>query len=64
MEWQPIETAPNDTYVLVYGPDYYGDEYFIAIRLEEVWGTGHPFCPLGCAPTHWMHLPEPPEEDE
>ena len=61
MEWQPIETAPKETYVLVYCPDCYGDEYGIAIRLEEVWWeTGEA---LSCTPTHWMHLPEPPEDD-
>ena len=63
MEWQPIETAPEDTSVLVYCPEYYGDEYGVAHwdSTDEKWIAG--FIPLDCIPTHWMHLPQPPKED-
>ena len=66
MNWQPIETAPEDTYVLVYCPEYYGDEYVIATldSTEEGWQIVDPRCPLACTPTHWMHLPEPPAKGE
>ena len=64
MKWQPIETAPEDTFVLTYCPEYYGDEYGIAYwdSTDEEWIAG--FMPLSYAPTHWMHLPEPPEENK
>lgn len=65
MKWQPIETAPEDTYVLVWSPEYYCYEYGIAVLggEEGYWLTYEGDLPLA-TPTHWMHLPEPPEEDE
>jgi len=67
-EWQPIETAPNDTLVLLYlgGND---------IEIGEGWHTydeppyGTPSKELywwvdergRVYPTHWMMLPEPPK---
>lgn len=73
MEWQPIETAPKDRDVWLFG-------------LAEIWHGSTPFeCQaqggwdpeewrwmtttfddrgqiLWIAPTHWMPLPAPPEE--
>lgn len=60
MEWRPIETAPEDEFVLVWCPDYNGeDRHVIAI-----WGCVTGWWPKYCGPTHWMPLPEPPEEKE
>lgn len=63
MTWQPIETAPEDTYVLVWCPDYFGSECGIA-RLQSwdnYWMAFEGYLPLA-TPTHWMPLPNPPEE--
>lgn len=69
-EWQPIETAPKGTKVLVYSPDrcancppeaggaitaWHDGEYWCNGRLE----TGE-IAVLKHAPTHWMPLPQPP----
>ena len=70
MGWQPIETAPKNTYVLVFME---GSIYEAKLRCAEgrkqyaVWDF--PFADAhgcGCCaggkdyPTHWMPLPEPP----
>ena len=66
MNWQPIETAPkNETPIL---------GYFKTIpRIRACWwsefqakkhGVGWAYDNNGLdQPTHWMLLPEPPEED-
>jgi hypothetical protein len=66
MKWQPIETAPKDRYILVTGP--------IGYRIDQVcWGgwlldDTHNWCDLNgarhpnAAITHWMPMPEPPED--
>lgn len=68
MEWQPIETAPNDgTRFLVYRPnrviieacvpDGYGcgDWYFEGVMWSGVANA--------MDATHWMPLPEPPNSE-
>jgi hypothetical protein len=70
--WQPIETAPKNTYILVFME---GSVY----EARRIWEEGYewyahwkfPFADAhgcGCCsggddhPTHWMPLPEPPTE--
>jgi hypothetical protein len=55
--WQPIETAPNDTTILVYRST--GE--FQLIQAEDNDYTWQPFVADGLdRPTHWMPLPAPP----
>lgn len=74
MDWQPIETAPRDeTYILLYDPDmgvdyscnktFVGkfnriqyDSYGLKRMLFEDFSSE----PWDWCPTHWMPLPEPP----
>lgn len=73
-EWQPIETAPKDgTSILAFMPD--AAEQFRIMPIEMLdfndgdgpqwWQAdvddGHP---LEVTPTHWMPLPQPPEQDQ
>ena len=62
MNWQPIETAPKDSIILV------GNAVGVhaAYRWETTTGyNGWTICDLApqeqFKPTHWMPLPEPPE---
>ena len=64
MTWQPIETAPRD-----------GSEILLWDKEFEACAVGYFFEPFaqwvafpGCTeevnPTHWMPLPQPPEEEQ
>jgi hypothetical protein len=71
-EWQPIETAPKDCPILIYGtwdselscelpkedPDIFMAEY-----CEGAWSIigGAYYSTFVYRPTHWMPLPEPPK---
>jgi hypothetical protein len=61
-DWQPIETAPMDTDVLLFEPDSY---IFVGSGWESAFNDDDPYwCASGgprSFPTHWMHLPELPE---
>jgi hypothetical protein len=62
MNWQPIETAPKDKWVLVYEPDW--PHLMVAKWVcDNMWKyareNGGVY--LTCCPTHWMQLPEPPK---
>lgn len=66
--WQPIETAPKDRAVLVYGPalDPQGVKFTSNVRTaipsgNEWIGHGDYFRLI---PTHWMEIPEPPTTQE
>ena len=69
VEWQPIETAPEDRSVLVYIPnaEHYGEGIYRAILSSEFgsWTTFglHVGRAVGASwwPTYWTELPDPPE---
>ena len=57
-EWQPIETAPEDEFVLVMEPSgRCGGAYLLGGEWSNDEGDAY-------NPTHWMHLPTPPQETE
>lgn len=64
MEWQPIETAPSQTSVLVGNCSLKG---FFRVAIRDAFGDWHndglgyiSMDPLDKSPTHWMPLPLPP----
>ena len=64
MEWQPIETAPRDgTEFLAFWSNAYGKFKFIQPmmwlnnRFVVTWDHDD-----DVKPTHWMPLPQPPED--
>jgi hypothetical protein len=60
-EWQPIETAPLKTEVLLYVPRRLGA--IVAMGSNNT-GTQWWSRNLGdLKPTHWMALPPPPAQD-
>ena len=68
MDWQPIETAPTNTPVLVWHPGF-GMGGWNCMRCDHFgdWHeTSHDGRKLkqGYEPTHWMPLPPPPTEKE
>ena len=68
MEWEPIETAPQDgTWMLLYfaGPQYYKIAFWSEQSADWYdWqgaqGVSASLTAYGDRPTHWMLLPEPP----
>lgn len=62
MEWQPIETAPKDgTPVLLYATPRMEVGYW-NVAVTDVGITGWYPSMYWRRPTHWMPLPEPPED--
>lgn len=62
MIWQKIETAPMDgTPVLLWGSDEEG--ICLGYRENGSWWNNL-YEPWRFNPTHWMPLPQPPEEKE
>lgn len=61
--WQPIETAPEEENVLIYGVDLYGKNIITGARKTkygwDVLGVGGCECETEIVPSHWM-LPTPP----
>lgn len=53
--WQPIETAPKDGLILVWGGSLHDSEI---ARVRE--GEFRIFDGSRCLPSHWMPLPKPP----
>jgi hypothetical protein len=62
-DWQPIETAPKDTAILVYGFGYSVAHF--NTRYERWIGFGRDTRDTEALarwpPTHWQPLPSPPE---
>lgn len=57
-KWQPIETAPKDAHeILVYEDGEMSITYWN--KYAECWDYD---VVCDSKPTHWMPLPEPPEE--
>lgn len=76
MNWQPISTAPHDTWILLYRPDSHSwsrvdigrwDENRHSNRPRPFWRSMHGL--LGITemrnhpPSHWMPLPPPPTDE-
>lgn len=57
-QWQPIETAPKDSYILGYDPHLKHPFLMIWNIPEQRFIAGHGFGDE--APTHWMSLPPAP----
>jgi hypothetical protein len=70
MEWQPIDTAPAETDVIVADPDRLSGEFHISIAWRHAesgkWWRPHsgPSLASYIMPTHWMPLPAPPTTEE
>lgn len=58
--WQPIDTAPKDNWILVWGPSsLVRDAHWISLPGGiEGWTEGERILTIKI--THWMPLPEPP----
>lgn len=61
-EWQPIETAPRRTAILVWAPTWGSPGEGM---LDDDRNVYSPCCggDLTPAPTHWQHLPKAPLSD-
>lgn len=71
MEWQPIETAPKNTNILVFMKGYVYEAEQVLRGSKFIWQF--PFADYhgcGCCseevdrPTHWMPLPDFPSVEE
>ena len=71
-QWQPIETAPKNTEILVFMDDeiYEAGLYTRDEKREEWLFPMADYHGCGCCsgnndhPTHWMPLPQPPEQGQ
>lgn len=60
-EWQPIETAPRDKWILVWRPaSNVRDASWVCLPPSPGYWTEGRGGPLDPPPTHWMPLPAPP----
>lgn len=70
MKWEPIETAPVDTEILVFAPQDYDAGHSVITVATLLMNDPHPWRvedgrdlpALWAFPTHWMPLPEPPND--
>lgn len=60
--WQPIETAPKNTALLLWWPHWSQFEPIVGWwQINGGWQSGElPLEGDNTPPTHWMPLPEPP----
>ncbi|MEH2501270.1 hypothetical protein V1290_000081 [Bradyrhizobium sp. AZCC 1578] len=76
MNWQPIETAPKDKTILLYGPQVGGSKDDLAGWDGNIVASGYydgidtSWCVTGSTwrgpfigATHWMPLPAPPDSN-
>lgn len=68
--WQPIETAPKDKLILLWGRYWSdGQGWFNQplmghwVEVRDRWEAVSAVGWFGVRPTHWMLLPEPPQEE-
>lgn len=58
-QWRQIDTAPEDTEVLVYRPDGI-QKTDVMMRVDDYWYWPDGESPT-THPTHWLPLPSPPK---
>jgi hypothetical protein len=68
MKWHPIKTAPRDnTRILLFVPDSEIMEILIGRRGPDnddwMMDFGNHASPIDIPVTHWMHLPDNPDEN-
>ena len=62
--WRPIETAPKDGTMILIGKRYkMGDRHVTAGCGHDCGWYGEDAEPIGFTPTHWMPIPELPDEE-
>jgi hypothetical protein len=64
MEWQPIATAPKDTFIVLSD----GGSLWHGFWHHDCWVTGYDdgrvYVRVILEPTHWAPLPAPPPSDK
>lgn len=60
-DWQPIETAPKEEWVLLFWPYWNGPIPAVGIYCDGAWDSDSAISHDGDSPTYWMPLPPPPE---
>lgn len=71
-KWRPIETAPRDgTVLLTFNPDLWVGRVIFDARIRmarwsvdaDTWYIQGVNSTIPLEPTHWMPLPQPPEDE-
>lgn len=72
-DWQPIDTAPKDKHILLFGMQRPMPQLYAKIpqvfsgywdNIDEAWcSDGSTWEGPFYDPTHWMPLPEPPKDE-
>ena len=65
MEWQPIETAPKDTFIMIYACGWqlahFDTNYGRWCTYTDGTGTAGEMMLNRNGPTHWQYLPDGPD---